>query len=240
LEDAWLKPTSFVERFFPADRNRPCYGFYSPAIDRFIFVDSRDLFLSLRAATLFSSKVLLLVMAFDPPAQGIDNSNCYLWSPRTRIRQSDFHIPQLLQSMNNKRIIYRGPAPHLPEQDILGIQKYLGFVVRACYALYLTEALDNINAPEAYAQFFPEFRPYSTLDRRVFLEIEQAIYEFHSIDEAARKIDQILSQRLDLARRRNYYTRFNRLLYDQPEPPFAACDQPEPAEHVDVLPHHHS
>src|SRR2546428_12775943 len=66
VPEKWLKSTSFVDRFFPADRSRPCYGFYSPAIDRLILVDSKDLFLSLQVATLFSSKVLLLVIVYDP------------------------------------------------------------------------------------------------------------------------------------------------------------------------------
>jgi hypothetical protein len=222
LENTWLKSTAYIDRFFPRDRNQSCYGFYSPAIDRFILVDSRDLFLSLRAATLFSPKVFLLIMAFDPPEQGIDNSNCCLWSPKSRIVQSAFHIPQLLPSMNNKEVTYRGPVPNVPEEDILKMQNYLGFVVRACYALYLTEALDNINASEAYERFYPEFPPYSNLDRRLFLEVERAIYELHTIDGAMRKIDEILSQRPDLLRRRKYHRRFNRLLYDQPRPPFAA------------------
>jgi hypothetical protein len=216
----WLEPTPFVRRFFLTDRTRACYGFYSPAVDRFILVDSRDLFLSLKAATFFASKMLLLVAAFDPPEQTVDNSNCYLWAPEKRILQSAFHVPQILPNIGRRNIVYRGPTPHVAQADILNVQEHLGFVVQACYALYITEALDNVNAAETYEEFFPEFAPHSDLDRRSFKRIEQVLYRFGAIDEAMREIDGILGERLDLRHRQNYYSRFNRLFYARKDPPF--------------------
>jgi hypothetical protein len=215
-----VRPTGFIDRFFRADRRRGCYGFYSPAIDRIVFIDSRDLFLSLKAATFFSSKMILLIAAFDPPEQLVDNSNCYLWAPQKRIIQSAFHIPQLFPNVGNRKLVYRGPVAHIPEHDIRKVQEYLRFVVRVCYALYLTEALDNVNAAEMYEPFFPEFSPYVNLDRQAFLRVEQVLYRFETVDQGGREIDAILSERLDLNHRLVYYTRFNRLLYRRDTPPF--------------------
>ncbi len=215
-----LRPMGFIDRFFRADRSRACYGFYSPALDRIVFVDARDLFLSLKAATFFSSKMILLVAAFDPPKQVVDNSNCHLWAPEKRITQSAFHIPQIFPNVGSRKLAYRGPAAHVAEADIRKVQGCLGFVVRACYALYLTEALHNVNAAEMFEQFFPEFSPYVNLDRRAFLRVEQVLYRFDTVDQAQRDIDAILSERLDLHHRMIYYTRFNRLLYRQNTPPF--------------------
>src|SRR5215510_1112583 len=240
MRDRWLKSSPFMDRFFPADRSCPCYGFYSPAIDRLVFVDSKDLFLSLHAAVLFSSKVLLLVVVFEPPSEPLDNSNCYLWAPEDRVSQSAFHIPQLFPNVKIPtndfgKLEYRG-ASHVPEQNIFEIQEHLGFIIQATYALYITEALDSANAPQMYEKFFPEFRPFENSDRRAFRRVEQVLYQFESIFQAMTEIDQILSERLEVFRHRRYYARFNRLLYGKTKPSFRTLN-PVPPSDAPVLYH---
>jgi len=217
----WLKSTSYVDDFYPEDRSRPCYGFYSPAIDRLVLVDSKDLFLSLQIATLFSSKVLLLVVPFDPTKHPVDNSTCYFWAPQYRVPQSAYHLPQIFPIFSNqKSLVYRGPSPHIEEDKILRMQEHLAFLVQAAYALYLTESVHNINDGEPYQNFFPEFEPSETEDRHHFRKIEKLLYGFDSIDQVLRDIDRILSAQLERPSRRRYYARFNTLLYGQMDPPF--------------------
>jgi|HubBroStandDraft_3_1064219.scaffolds.fasta_scaffold03961_6 hypothetical protein len=217
----WLKCTPQLDEFYPEDRSRPCYGFYSPAVDRVILVDSRDLFLSLQSAILFSSKLLLLVVPFDPARHPIDNSTCYFWAPHYRIPQSAYHLPQIFPLVGGaKKLVYSGPSPHTPQDEIVQAQEHLAFVVQASHALYLCEAVHNINDPAPYYKFFPEFQPAETADRRCFRQVEDILYSFGSIEEAMRQIDQILSADLLRPARQRYYARFNSLLYGRPEPPF--------------------
>jgi hypothetical protein len=217
----WLKSTRFVDEFFPQDRSRACYGFYSPAIDRVVMVDSKDLFLSLQAATLFSSKALLLVIAFDSTKHPVDNSTCYHWAPEYRVPQSAYHLPQIFPTMSNMRnLVYRGASQHVEEEQILKTQEYLGFVVQASYALYLSESINNVNDSERYQPFFPEIEPFRTRERQHFRQIEDVLYHFESIDDALHEIDGILAAQLDVFSRRRYYTRFNYLLFGQDVPPF--------------------
>ena len=215
----WLKSTSFVDDFFPDDRSRPCYGFYSPAIDRLIFVNSKDLFLSLQAAILFSSKLTVLVIAFDSTRHPVDNSTCYFWAPDTRVPQSAYHLPQIFPTApNQKSLVYRGASPHVPEEKILKAQEYLAFVIQASHALYLAESIHNVNEAEIYEKFFPEFKSPQTPARSRFHQIEKILYQFDDIDAARNEIDDVLSGQLDAVSRRRYYARFNYLLYGQPTP----------------------
>src|SRR4029077_8867591 len=116
----WLRSTPQLDEFYPEDRSRPCYGFYSPAVDRVILVDSRDLLLSLQSAILFSSKLVLLVVPFDPARDPIDNSTCYFWTPHYRIPQSAYHLPQIFPLVGGaKKLVYRGPSPHTSQDEII-------------------------------------------------------------------------------------------------------------------------
>jgi hypothetical protein len=216
----WLKSAPQLDEYYPEDRSRPCYGFYAPAVDRIIFVDSRDLYLSLQSAILFSSKLMLLVLPFDSASYPIDNSTCYFWTPHFRIPQSAYHLPQIFPLVDGaKRLVRRGPSPHTSQQEIIRAQEHLAFVVQASHALYLTEAVHNINDATAYYKFFPEFQPAETADRRSFRRIEDILYSFDSIEEAMKQIDEILSVELIRPARQRYYARFNSLLYGRPKPP---------------------
>lgn len=213
----WLKSNAFIDDFFPADRSRGCYGFYSPAIDRLILVDSRDLFLSLQAATLFSSKLLVLVIAFDSTKHPIDNSTCYFWTPDSRLPQSAYHLPQIFPTAPNmKNLVYRGASPYVPEPQIIKAQEHLAFVVQAAHALYLAESIHNVNEAELYESFFPEFRSTQTPARSSFRRIERILYQFETIESALTEMDAVLSEELGTLGRRRYYARFNYLMYGQP------------------------
>ncbi len=65
-----------LSKYFPTDRAEPCYAVYAPAIDRFLMVDGHDLPILLRAAMLFSSKIVTLVCAYDtktnPPLEALE------------------------------------------------------------------------------------------------------------------------------------------------------------------------
>jgi hypothetical protein len=217
----WLKWSSSVDDFYPQDRSRPCYGFYSPAVDRLILVDSKDLFLSLQVAILFSSKLLLLIVPFDPTKHPVDNSTCYFWSPGYRVPQSAYQLPQIFPVIGtSKSLVYCGPSPHTTEEKLIQAQEFLGFVAQASFALHLAEAIHNVNDTECYQRFFPEFEPAEAADRAHFREVERILYRFSSIDQAMLDIDEVLSKELDRLTRRRYYARFNTLLYGQPAPPF--------------------
>jgi hypothetical protein len=153
------------------------------------------------------------VAAFDPEQHEVDNSTCHLWAPKHRIAQSAYQLPQLFPNKGERNeLVFRGPSPYVSNDLIREAQEQLAFVLQASFALYLVEAMHNVNDPEWYERFFPEFTPFETSERRYFKQIERVLYQFDTVDAARAEIEEILSARVDELGR-EYHMHFNRLLY---------------------------
>ena len=209
-----------LPKYFPTDRAEPCYAVYATAIDRFMLVDRYDLSILVRAAMLFSSKMVTVVCVYDnktnPP---LTNDTCMAWAPVHRLSQADNHDTTVLLLEGPNAIVEKGPVPFVGAETVAHAQRYLMFAVRVAYAQFMANAKMGEADIRMFRHMIPEFEtlPGAPLSAapQLFLaqvrdqRIEEILYYADTVERAKAELDTLLAES-------PYHTVFNQFLKGQP------------------------
>jgi hypothetical protein len=211
-----------LSKYFPVDRTEACYAVYATALDRFMLVDRHDLSLLVRAAMLFSSKVLTVVCVYDSRVNPrLSNDNCMRWAPVHRVSQSDNPYTTVLLLEGPNAIVEKGPVTTADGEALARAQRYLMFVARVMYAQFMTNA--SVGEPDLrlFRHMVPPFEtlPEAPLTAAAQLysghvrdqRIEEILYYSEDIERAMANLDGLLRKEGP----REFYTAFKEHLHGQ-------------------------
>lgn len=131
------------------------YGIYSPGLDRFILIDSNDVWVTLQTAELLSSKIPTVAYVLSDQAVDINNDNCINFSILSKTNQkigpSTISIarqqPQLNFLNNNNIIVDSGlPVDFLSsekQQYLVELKDFSMYVHKLSYVINILEASYN-------------------------------------------------------------------------------------------------
>lgn len=173
------------------------YGIYAPGLDRFILIDSNDIWVTLQTAELLSSKLPTVAYILNSSAPDLTTSNCinYAILNKSNQRLNDVPItvsrqhPKLISLGADDKIVDLGlPADFttIEKQSVLlELQEYAKYVHKLSYIVNLQEALGNHYDNKSFSKkYIPEDwckNFYIAGDRTnqnigVFEKIRHAIY----------------------------------------------------------------
>jgi hypothetical protein len=213
-----------LPKFFPTDRSKPCYAVYGTAVDRFLLVDRYDLSILLKAAMLFSSKMVTVVCVYDAPTNPVlSNETCTAWAPVHRLSQAMSRIPTVLRLDGPNAIVEKGGVPFVAADALADAQRYLEFVTRVLYAQFMTTARLGHADVRIFRSMIPEFEtlPGAPLSQAPQLfpgqvrdqRIEEILYYADTVEQAMSELDALLAKRGDgKVGISPYYTVFNQYL----------------------------
>ena len=205
-----------------------CYAVYSTAIDRFLLVDSHDLAVLVRAATLFVSKMVTVICVYDGRGgPRLTNDNCLSHAPATRISQAHRHNATVLLLEGPGAIVDKGPpAAALGKDMVARAQRYLAFTVRASYAQLIANAEASIQDTRVVRGMIPPLEtlagaPLSQVEQVTFGElrnrrIEEILFFSETVERAEAELDALLSGGGD--KRAQYAATFKQILREPPSP----------------------
>lgn len=125
------------------------YGLYSSGLDRFLLIDGLDLWTIRHAAQLLSSKIATVICVFASEEPNFNIENCLAWSlvQKQKVVPKK-QTPDLQIVLNNSEIIEEGlPIDFLNNmEEVIKDQEFAIFVLRAVYAMRLTDFLVSSSA----------------------------------------------------------------------------------------------
>ncbi|HEY3074723.1 MAG TPA: hypothetical protein VGJ74_06080 [Burkholderiales bacterium] len=218
-----------LPRYFPRDRAEPCYALYATAIDRFVLVDRHDLSILVRAAMLFSSKLVTVVCVYDSKANPVlSNETCLDWAPVHRVSQANSRVPTVLMLEGAGAIVEKGPVPSVGAEMLERAQRYLLFSLQVLYAQFMANAKSGHADIRMFRGLMPELEtlPGAPLASQPQLfaadvrdqKIEDILYYADSLEQARSEIDTLLANREEPklpGSPVSYQTVFNEFLYGQ-------------------------
>lgn len=180
------------------------YGIYAPGLDRFLLIDSNDMWVTLQTAELISSKIPTVAYILNDLAQGITDENCINYSilNKTNQRICDISItvaqqlPKLILLEDDGLIESAGLPEDFTSNEkkaaLENLQAYTRYVHRLSYIINLQEAIGNHFDKRTFSEkYLPlEWREnlYLAGDRAnketgIFKKLRQVIYLSPSIDD---------------------------------------------------------
>jgi hypothetical protein len=148
-----------VRKFFPGAGKSAFHGLYSQGMDRFFLVDNVDVWSALHAAKLLSSKLPLFIYILNDDKQRITTLNCLSWTVANKNIPIAVTQPPILKILNSPSEIVDCGFPPMNEEEtqaLLSEQEFGFFVMRATYAMRLTDASLNRSNHDYYTPLFPE------------------------------------------------------------------------------------
>jgi hypothetical protein len=219
-----------LSKYFPTDRAEPCYAVYATAIDRFLMVDRHDLSILLRAAMLFSSKMITVVCVYDSKINpSLTTETCLAWAPVHRVQLTRTRVPVVLPLDGPNAIVEKGPATLASAEAVARAQRYLMFTARVTYAHFMTNANLGYADIRMFRHMIPKLEtlpgaplsaarqlfPGQTRDQR----IEEILYYADSVEQATVELDALLAVRANNGKAGSlpspYQTAFNQVLNGQ-------------------------
>jgi hypothetical protein len=199
--DGWTPPEEVS--LLDSVRVKGRSAIYSMGIDRVFFVSDFDLWITHQTAKLLYHKLLLHVFLFTEEVVSIDNSNCFNW---TRVEKEDFVDPQTptVKIVNFKDSLSEKGFPAncpLTLEQLRKDQEFALFVLHACYAMRLTDAILNQGDSQFYLKFFPNIEKKINFNYYAdpthwpggFVQvIERVLFQSNSIEELKSKFKQLL------------------------------------------------
>ncbi len=213
-----------LPKYFPLDRAEPCYAVYATAIDRFMLVDRYDLSILVRAAMLFSSKMITVVCVYDNKTNpSLTNDTCMAWAPVHRLSQAHSRITTVLLLDGPNAIVEKGPVPFISANTVAHAQRYLMFALRVTYAQFMANAQTDCADIRMFRLMIPEFEtlpgaPLSAV-KQVFpgqlrdQKIEEILYYADTVEQAMVDLNKMMGEGKVY---NPYYPVFNQFLYGQP------------------------
>ncbi len=125
------------------------YGLYSSGLDRFLLVDGLDLWTIRHASQLLSSKISTVICVFTSEEPTFLLENCLSWSLVEKHKVvPKKQTPDLQMVLSNSEIFQEGlPIDFLDKMDeVVSDQEFAVFVLRATYAMRLTDLLISSSA----------------------------------------------------------------------------------------------
>jgi hypothetical protein len=196
----------FDGRGFYAASSNNRYAIYSISIDRFILIDSYDLWMTLTCAKLLSAKIPLAVFAISDEVPSITQDDCIFWTiTNKQFHQSEGQTP-VLAKLTSADSVNRDGAPidYIDDEQIamlVTLQNYAMFVQRVLYALHLADASVNPDDHFFFSRLIDgnisdvlEIKPDGTaIKNGSIIEIHRVLYMSQSIDEAMSRINALWS-----------------------------------------------
>lgn len=223
VNSKWYGISDYCRQFYQPSKIK--YGIYVSGLERFILVDGLDLWSTMYAAKLLSSKFHSLVFPIDGNID-IELHTCLNFKP---INNSDFPYegqpPVLKDRITTETIQKLGPPKNQDLKKLIHDQEFCLFVLRISQAIKIIEGMFSNTNHRFYKNFFPESvtqylkhgEDESMVGDGFVMEIEKLLYYSTSIDEAKKQIDLIFTENKKRPYSMKRYTAlFNRLLdYDK-------------------------
>jgi hypothetical protein len=195
-----------LPRYFPRDRAAPCYALYATAIDRFVLVDRHELSILVRAAMLFSSKLVTIACVYDSSSNAVlSNETCMRWAPVQRLSQANSRVPTVLLLEGADAIVEKGPVRAVPPEMLERAQRYLAFTLQVLYAQFMANARSGHADIRIFRALAPRLETLSgaPLSRAAQLfpaqvrdqRIEEILYYAPTLEQARSEVDALLAER---------------------------------------------
>jgi hypothetical protein len=189
--------------------NRRKYGIYSPGLDRFLSVDENDIWVSLQAAEMLSSKIPVLLYVLPTELNGLNNSNCLEYGIFNKLNQkiqgSNILVGRqspMIKFLYDDDLIYNfGMHKEFNDvgnkKEILNLKNFSDYLLEQSYAVNLAEAFYNpFNIGKILEQYLHE-EDYKNIDSKrdnsktkngIFKELRNIMYLSKDISDAETKI----------------------------------------------------
>lgn len=207
------KYDNYYEFFYrDSNQDRRKYGIYSPSIDRFIFVDSNDMWLVLDLAEVLSSKLSTIAYVL-PSGNKLSNADCISYTIFNKTEQkigisnivAGKQNPVLKFIYDDDKIIEVGYPLDLDSDMYKKLIEYINFAKKHLYAVNITDAFYNFENNRKFTdKFFPNLEDkniisrYDTSDvnQGLLNEIRRILYFSLTQEEAQEKIIDLFYQNL--------------------------------------------
>jgi hypothetical protein len=182
-------------KYFKDSAGQKKYGIYNNGLERFVTV-SNDLWTVLQAAKLLSSKFSSTVCVINNP--DINNDNCYLWGLTEHAQAKQDRQTPVIVLVNSVEV--KGFPIDISEEAFSSDKKFIDFVLKATYALKLTDGLCNTGDQGFYNKFFNDDILSKIVDDSGVINgfvnaIEKILYFALNSQEALDKINATLTDK---------------------------------------------
>jgi hypothetical protein len=225
------------EKFFKnANGMTKKFGIFSFGLDRFILIDSTDVWTTLQTAQLLSSKLPTIV--FTLPSDEVNNQNCLYFtllnkkgkaSGISSLSTGNQH-PHVRWLSADEKLSYTGIPEDFKSDDkrivLDTLKEFVNYVHNVSYAINITElTLSHFNGHSSFVHKFTNPEWYQDMSMKVdrseskngvFFELRQALYLSSTIEEAEQKIVDIWLEHSD-QQQFLYNTFYNVLQKEIPE-----------------------
>lgn len=199
-----------IGKYYPGATKDVKCGLYVNSFDRFMMVDSTDLWVMFDAAKILSSKFQCSVYVLHDPLD-INNNNCLLYS----IKSKQAHLAtELLPSVvvDDTEIFKVGPPKDYTDYQafsrLVQQQEFCLFVLRCCYAIKCMDSKYNLKDMKQYGNYFPdrdvrwEFDHMHESDIKfednyLLPSIEQILYKERNISDSLESITTVFNYARD-------------------------------------------
>ena len=213
-----------VRKFFPSAESSTFHGLYSQGMDRFFLIDKVDVWSALHAAKLLSSKLPLFIYILHDGPQRMTRSNCLAWTVANKNIPIALTQPPILKMLNSSSEIIECGFPAMSEEEIrllLSEQEFGFFVIRATYAMRLTDASLNRSDHDYYSTLFPEIGKSIEFKQAAdetgwphgfVTAVERILYHSTTIQQALEALRKLLSS--SAVRRSHAVAEYGDLFFD--------------------------
>jgi len=181
------------------------YLIYSPGIDRFLLIDTMDLWTTLETAKMLSSKIPVSIIALTNCSAPITMKNCLLWtiSEKTGYKQTENQAPLIGSVSGEDQVEELGLAldykDDISAPYIIKLQNYALFCQKILYAIKIADAETNSDDAEYYKELFEvDIRKllqvradHTRVPQGVLLWTKRILYMSNDIDEAMEKLQRL-------------------------------------------------
>jgi hypothetical protein len=209
-----MKNTKIGYIYRDADKRRRIHGIYAPGLDRFIFVDYSDVWVTLETAEILSSKLPTMAYVLHTINFDFNSENCTNYTITNKTNQ----VVSRVSIVNRRQTPCLMFAPYAtnpieyvgqnmdyvtPEKQemIRRLQEYAQYVNDIVYVIRITNAMVNWTDGQSFIDKYvpseftntidgPMSHQYdrSSTERGVFFEIRHALYISQTIEEAEQRI----------------------------------------------------
>lgn len=190
------------------------HAIFAPGVDRFILVDSTDMWMTLQTAELLSSKLPTMVYILPAGRAAIDNKTCINYTLVDKTQQKVGPSPIAGGQQNPMLKFVRDPNQvadvGMPEdyknntEILTRIQRYAQYVHQRVYAMNLAEAMANI---KNHARFVDLYlgdwatglvvkSDRSDLKHGIFFELRKILYLSDSAQQAENRTIEFLKNNI--------------------------------------------
>lgn len=184
-------------------------GIFAPGIDRFILIDSNDIWITLQTAEILSSKLPTMVYILSKDSEEITNTNCHEYTILNKTQQkvgssnivSGRQNPCLRFLYGQEGLIHSGIPEDYKEEPNKGmlenLKQYASYVHKRSYALSFADSFYNFantahfinkNISDSWIENISIKYDLSKHSKGILFEVKNILYTANDLLEAEEQI----------------------------------------------------